>query len=241
MTTIWWTDWVKNDIEWCGNIYTWKRIFWGFDSWSWLLSSRLFNYNIIILYSKHKVVTSTFSNPDISRAFSFAMRKKFKYMYQHNPVCQKEFSWLLGLYRNEKGITSVFQLPIYYKDNGSDQVKPHLFVAFKYHKFKIILTLKEIVYSEDVLKSIPPIVVKLEAEYKRQNNNEEKWQDSTKFQNLPYLGSGTYLTFKGRYKALTFNEETSISFFTLKKPMNPQNCNEHTSCECKRIYSRIFL
>ena len=112
--------------------------------------------NIIILYSKHKVVTSTFSNPDISRAFSFAMRKKFKYMYQHNPVCQKEFSWLLGLYRNEKGITSVFQLPIYYKDNGSDQVKPHLFVAFKYHKFKIILTLKEIVYSEDVLKSIPP-------------------------------------------------------------------------------------
>ena len=43
--------------------------------------------NIIILYTKHRVISSTFSNPDISRAFSFAMRKKFKYMY-----CMRAFS-----------------------------------------------------------------------------------------------------------------------------------------------------
>ena len=95
--------------------------------------SNLFD-NILILYRKHRVIYSTFSK-DITKALSFGMRKKFQYLYLHKPFSSSEtFHWLIGLYINPKGISSVYQQPIYYNGSG------HLFVAFKYHKFKIVLT-----------------------------------------------------------------------------------------------------
>ncbi|EAY19944.1 hypothetical protein TVAG_401980 [Trichomonas vaginalis G3] len=111
--------------------------------------------NIIILYSKHRVIYTTL-NPTITRAISFAMRKKFKYMYLHNPICQSEFSWLLGLYADARGMTSIYQQPIYYDG------KPHLFVAFKYHKFKIILTIPtDLILSDQTYLEMPSRLKKL--------------------------------------------------------------------------------
>lgn len=111
--------------------------------------------NIIILYSKHRVIYTTL-DPEVTRAISFAMRKKFKYMYLHNPVCQSDFSWLLGLYTDARGMTSVYQQPIFY-----DGI-PHLFVAFRYHKFKIILTMPpDLVLADHIYVEMPSRLKKL--------------------------------------------------------------------------------
>ena len=105
--------------------------------------------NIVILYSRHTVIKSTMKDPNVTRALSFAMRKKFKFMYLHKPVCVKEFSWLIGLYEDENGLTAIYQQPIYY--DGSI----HCFVAFKYHKFKIVLTIRDIDLTESIFKEMP--------------------------------------------------------------------------------------
>lgn len=112
------------------------------------LHPKLFE-DVLILYRKHRVVYSSF-NPTVTRALSFAMRKKFKYMYLHNPVTIREFAWLLGLYVNDKGITSVYQQPIYFDGEA------HPFVAFKYHRFKIVLTTPtKMELTEHVFNSMP--------------------------------------------------------------------------------------
>ena len=99
----------------------------------------------------------------------------------------------------------------------------------------------ELLYANDtsiIIKSIPPIVVKLEAEY--QYKEDLVWKYSTKFENLPMIAGMNHI-FKGRYKALNFNEGVPSSFFTQKTPSYPQNCNKQTSLECKSIYHGIFL
>jgi len=116
-----------------------------------ILSARpeLFD-KILILSRKKKVVYSTFP-VDVTRALALGMRKKFQYMYLHKPVSNgNPFSWLVGLYVDTNGIDSVYQQPIYY-DNEA-----HLFVAFKVHKFKIVLTLKNSLFLNGEIFTLMP-------------------------------------------------------------------------------------
>ena len=112
-------------------------------------NSKLFD-NIAILYRKNKVVYSSF-DPIVTRTLAFSIRHRFNHLFLHNPQRNTgKLIWLIGLFINNSGISSIYQQPIYFNGN------PHLLVAFRDRSFKIVLTQPpDITVTEDMLLSIP--------------------------------------------------------------------------------------
>ena len=91
--------------------------------------------NVAILYQKRKVVYSTFDH-DVTRILAFGVRHRFGHLFHHKPAAgaPEKLTWLVGRYRNQVGLLSMYQQPIYYGG------RPHLVLAFKFKRFKIVLT-----------------------------------------------------------------------------------------------------
>lgn len=113
-------------------------------------NSDLFD-KIVVMYRHNRIVYSSFDDLDITRTLAFSMHRRFSHLFFHNPQRESdELTWLIGLYINSSGQTSIYQQPIIY--NGHH----HLLVAFRIGSFKIILTEKaDIQLSEKILFSIP--------------------------------------------------------------------------------------
>lgn len=91
----------------------------------------------IAILHKREVIYSSY-NTYVTRAITFAMRKRFKLIYLpdlvQNPM---KLSWLIGLYIDRNGLNSIFLHPIYF-DN-----KVHFIIAFKLGIYKIFLTIPD--------------------------------------------------------------------------------------------------
>lgn len=106
--------------------------------------------NIAILYHKKKTIFSTFS-PIITKALSFSMKKKFKHLFLHNPtMLPSGFSWIIGLYINNSGLSSIYQPCMFYDG------KLHYLIAFRYNDYKIVLSQPDSIDDDEVvMKAIP--------------------------------------------------------------------------------------
>jgi len=154
--------------------------------------------NIIILHRKNRVVYSSF-NKDVTRALSYGMRKKFSYIYLHQPVVKSDsLHWLVGLYYNANNLKSLYQ-PLVYIDG-----KPHGIIAFKFKKFKIVLTVSnQLGFCEEKYDSMP---LKIREIVKFLNTSNPKRPNFCPF---PYVLSSNYT-----------NMQTYIS---LSDHINPQS------------------
>lgn len=105
---------------------------------------------IAVFAKKSRVVYSSF--PAITtKALAFGLKKRFRYLYQHNPINEGDtFMWLIGLYRESTGRIAIFQPPIFFDG------KKHLILAFIFKSYKIVLTqnIKETEVDENLLLEI---------------------------------------------------------------------------------------
>ena len=91
--------------------------------------------NVAILYQKRKVVYSTFDH-EATRILAFGVRHRFQHLFHHRPAASapEKLTWLVGRYVNDVGLLSTYQQPIYLDGER------HLLLAFKFKRFKIVLT-----------------------------------------------------------------------------------------------------
>ena len=133
-------DWAHLDFMYLFKTYTRQKINGDFDKLKNLCAKLIVDHrkeldNIAILYRNHRVVHTTFS-PTVTRVLAFGMRKKFRYLYLHNPRADRDaLTWIIGMYTDMNGLKSLYQPVIYISGI------PHLLVAFKLKHFKIVLTL----------------------------------------------------------------------------------------------------
>ena len=148
-------DWGHLDFMYLFNTYTTQKINGDINALERICAQLLIRHrkelvDIAILYRNHRVVHTTFS-ATVTRVLAFGMRKKFGYLYLHNPRADRDaLTWIIGMYTDMNGLKSLYQPVIYISGT------PHLLVAFKLKHFKIVLTLNpNIEVDMQLLNEIP--------------------------------------------------------------------------------------
>lgn len=133
-------DWNRLDFTYIFNSCVMQKLDTGMDELELICRNLIANNsdlidNIAILHQKRKVIASTFDT-EVTRILAFAMRHRFKHLFLHSPraIRPERLTWLIGRYINKLGMMSTYQQPLYI--NG----KPHLILAFRFKRFKIVLT-----------------------------------------------------------------------------------------------------